>query len=153
MKASGPPHVLKLRLVVSKGMLPVKYFCTNRAFFMSVEFHGDHKTVIKLRRIWPPSVLGILPDLKPWRLSFSQSRLLSSPRCLPFCLQYCCSYEYLAMTLVTPHTQQCTFPLLLSSLQVFSLWNQVIDPVLNPRTAGKGDFTSLFYFQTNANQG
>ena len=27
VKASGPPHALKLRLEVSKGMLPVKYFC------------------------------------------------------------------------------------------------------------------------------
>ena len=35
---------------------------------MSVEFHGDHKTVIMLRLIWPPSVLGILSDLKQWCL-------------------------------------------------------------------------------------
>ena len=25
---------------------------------MSVEFHGDHKSVTKRRQIWPPSVLG-----------------------------------------------------------------------------------------------
>ena len=31
--------------------------------FVSVECHGDHETVGKLRQIWPPSVLGILPDL------------------------------------------------------------------------------------------
>ena len=49
MKAFGPPHVLKLCLVLSKGMLPVKYFHSNKAFFVSVEFHLDHKTLTKLR--------------------------------------------------------------------------------------------------------
>ena len=32
-KTSGPPHVLGLWLGVSKGMLPVKYFYSNRASF------------------------------------------------------------------------------------------------------------------------
>ena len=41
MKASGPPHVLKMWLVVSKGILSVEYFHSNKAF-VSVEFHGDH---------------------------------------------------------------------------------------------------------------
>ena len=49
MQASGPPHVLELWLGISKGMLPVKYFRCNKASFVSVEFHGDHKTVIKMR--------------------------------------------------------------------------------------------------------
>ena len=30
LKASGPPHVLKLWLGVSKDMLPVKYFSSNK---------------------------------------------------------------------------------------------------------------------------
>ena len=30
---------------VSTGMLPVKYFCYNKASFMSVLFHADYKTV------------------------------------------------------------------------------------------------------------
>ena len=34
---------------VSKGMLPVRYFCSNKAPFVSVECHGDHKTVTKMR--------------------------------------------------------------------------------------------------------
>ena len=49
---------------LSKGMLPVEFFCTNEAFCVSVVLHGDHKTVLKLRRIWPPSVLEIMLDLK-----------------------------------------------------------------------------------------
>ena len=44
----GLPHVLKQLLGESKGILPVKYFCSNKAFFVSVEFHGDHMTVTKL---------------------------------------------------------------------------------------------------------
>ena len=32
--ASGPPHVLRLWLGVGKGMLPVKYFCSNKASFL-----------------------------------------------------------------------------------------------------------------------
>ena len=47
--ASGHPHVLKLWLGVSKGMLRVEYFRSNKAFFVSVEFHGDHETVTELR--------------------------------------------------------------------------------------------------------
>ena len=49
VNASGPPHVLELWLWVGKGMLPVKYLCSNKASFMSVEFHGDHRTVTELR--------------------------------------------------------------------------------------------------------
>ena len=32
VKASGPPHVLKMWLAVNKGMLPVWYFGFNRAY-------------------------------------------------------------------------------------------------------------------------
>ena len=49
MKASGPPHGLKLLLGVRKGMFPVKYFAPTKPLFVSFEFHGDHKTDIKLR--------------------------------------------------------------------------------------------------------
>ena len=38
-KAYRPPHVLGLWLGVSKGMLPAKYFCSNKAIFMSIECH------------------------------------------------------------------------------------------------------------------
>ena len=31
---------------------------------MSVDFHGDHKTVTKLRLIWPPSVFGDITRFK-----------------------------------------------------------------------------------------
>ena len=37
---------LKTVVGVSKGMLPVKYLRSNKASFVSVEFHGDHKTHI-----------------------------------------------------------------------------------------------------------
>ena len=33
VKACGPPHVLKLWLGVSNGMLHVNHFCSNKAFF------------------------------------------------------------------------------------------------------------------------
>ena len=46
---SGPPHVLELWLWVSKGMLPVRYFRSTMPLFVSLEFHGDHKTVTILR--------------------------------------------------------------------------------------------------------
>ena len=41
VKASGPPHVLELSLGVSKGMLPVKYFCSISPLFVSFRFNGD----------------------------------------------------------------------------------------------------------------
>ena len=34
VKASGQPYVIKLWLGVSKGMLSVKYFCSNTASFL-----------------------------------------------------------------------------------------------------------------------
>ena len=34
VKASEPPHVLKLRLVLSNRILPVYYFCSNKAFLL-----------------------------------------------------------------------------------------------------------------------
>ena len=64
VKASGPPHVLEMWLGVSKGMLPVKCVRSNKAFFMLVEFHGDHKTVIKLRLFWPCSVFWDITGYK-----------------------------------------------------------------------------------------
>ena len=68
VKASGPPHVIKLWLGVSMEMLPVSTFAPTKPLFVSVKFHRDHKTATKLRRIWPPSVLGMLPDSKHWCL-------------------------------------------------------------------------------------
>ena len=35
----------KTAVGLSKGMLPVKYLRSNNAFFASIKFHGDHKTV------------------------------------------------------------------------------------------------------------
>ena len=49
LKALGQPYVLRLCFGVSKGMLSVKYFHSIKAFFVSVEFHGDHKTIARLR--------------------------------------------------------------------------------------------------------
>ena len=46
----------------------VKYFRSHKSAFQSVKFHDDHKTVTKLRQIWPPSIWRILPDLKLWRV-------------------------------------------------------------------------------------
>ena len=36
---------------VSKGILPVKRFCFNKAFFVSVQFHGDHRKFMWDREI------------------------------------------------------------------------------------------------------
>ena len=58
VKATKPPHVLELWLMVSKGMLPVKYLRSNKTCLMSVDCHEDHKMVTRLRYVWPPSVLG-----------------------------------------------------------------------------------------------
>ena len=41
-------------------------------FLVSVEFHGDHKTVTKLRWVWPPSIFGILLVLRQLCLSVCQ---------------------------------------------------------------------------------
>ena len=49
VKASESPHVLKLWLGVSKGMLNVKYFRSTKPLYVSVEFHGYIKTVTRLR--------------------------------------------------------------------------------------------------------
>ena len=61
-----------LPLLHSKGMPPSTslqghaslYFAPRDPLFVSVELLEDHKTVSTLRWIWPPSVLGISPDLK-----------------------------------------------------------------------------------------
>ena len=45
---------------------PCKILSLRQSLFVSVKFHGDHKIVIKLRLIWPPSVVGKLPDLRHW---------------------------------------------------------------------------------------
>ena len=50
VKAFRPPHVLKLWLLISKGMLPVKYFTPTKPLFVSVKFHGDHETATMMRQ-------------------------------------------------------------------------------------------------------
>ena len=46
-------------------------FALTKPLSVSVKFHGDHKTLISLRRIWPTSVLGTFLDLKQSCLSVS----------------------------------------------------------------------------------
>ena len=53
---------------VSKGMLPLN-ISLKQSLFVSIEFHGHRKTVANLRRIWSPSFVGILPDLRQLCLS------------------------------------------------------------------------------------
>ena len=65
VNASGPPHILKLWLGVSMVILPVKYFCLS--FFIVVCQLNLMEIIGVLQRwgkIWPPSVLGILLDLR-----------------------------------------------------------------------------------------
>ena len=60
---------LHMWLGLCNGMLPIKHFSFKKSSLSSLEFHGDHMTVTKLRLIWPPTVLWVLPDLKLWCLS------------------------------------------------------------------------------------
>ena len=48
MYALGPPHFIKLLFGVSKGILPVKCFCSNSCS-VSVKFHVDQKIVTIFR--------------------------------------------------------------------------------------------------------
>ena len=50
VKASGPPHVLRLQLWVCKGMLPVEYFRSTKPLFVPVDCNGDHNTATKMRQ-------------------------------------------------------------------------------------------------------
>ena len=63
-------HVIKLWLRVSKGMLSIKYFCSNIAFSLCQSYFME---IIRLLQrwceLWPPYVFGILPDLRQWCLS------------------------------------------------------------------------------------
>ena len=49
VKASGPPHVLKLWLGVSKGILPVRYVHSNEA---SILCPLNFMEIIRLSQIW-----------------------------------------------------------------------------------------------------
>ena len=68
-KASERPHVLKVWLGVSNGMLPAKYFSPNKSSFwvsqISWKSQGCHKDEVNLTTL----TFGILPDLKQWCLS------------------------------------------------------------------------------------
>ena len=62
-KSLGTTTCLRTVAGVDKGMLPVKYVCSTKASLLSVNFQRDYNTST-MRYIWPPSVLGSLPDLK-----------------------------------------------------------------------------------------
>ena len=47
VKASGPPHVLKLWFGLSKGILSVKYICYTKTCFVSFEFNRVHESAYK----------------------------------------------------------------------------------------------------------
>ena len=48
VKASGLPHVLGLRVTVSKDMQPAKHLRSNKSSFpVSVKRHGNHKSVTR----------------------------------------------------------------------------------------------------------
>ena len=54
-----PSHSLTMWLGANCRILSFQ-----QSLCMSVEFHGDHKTIIKLRWIWPPSVYGDITGFK-----------------------------------------------------------------------------------------
>ena len=67
--ALGLPHVLKLWMGVSKGLLPIKYFApTNPPFGVSqisLRSRGRHKDEVNMAAL----KFGKLPDLNQWCLS------------------------------------------------------------------------------------
>ena len=73
-------------------------FLQESPFFVSVESCGGHKTVKRSGKVWPPTVLWILPDLKRWCVSLSQHHLFSCSACSSLlCIasqtincQFCC---------------------------------------------------------------
>ena len=62
--ASGPSHDFKMWFGIGNGMLPVRYFCSNRSNFMAV---------IRLSQVWCKSghsqFFGMLLDVRQWCLS------------------------------------------------------------------------------------
>ena len=60
---------LKAVVVGRQGMLSVEYFSSTSTLFVPVKFCRGHTADVKVRKIWPPSVLVILSDLKEWCLS------------------------------------------------------------------------------------
>ena len=71
MKALGLPHAIQTWVEESKGSMK-NTFAPTKPLYASTELRGDHKTVIKLKRIRSPSVLrlndGIKLSWRRWRL-------------------------------------------------------------------------------------
>ena len=55
-----------LESVVSgkQGILCVGYFPSKNLLFVSDKFYGAPKTITELSYVWPPSLSGMLPDIK-----------------------------------------------------------------------------------------
>ena len=69
VKASGPPHVSKnCGRGQARACFLQNTFTPTNPLSVSVDFQEDHKAVTKMRPVWPPSVLGTLPDVKQWCL-------------------------------------------------------------------------------------
>ena len=56
IKVLGPPHILNV-VGDKQGMLPAICLHFNKSYFVSVEFHGDLKNVLKVMLIWQSSFL------------------------------------------------------------------------------------------------
>ena len=68
VKALLPLHVLKLWFGISMRML--RHFCPNKAIILyQLNFMEIIRLLQRWGKIWPFSVLGILPDLKQWCMS------------------------------------------------------------------------------------
>ena len=78
---------------ISNGMLPVKYFRSNKADFLPDKFHGDHKNCHKVEANL--AKMGILPDLKHWCLSISQNMLLGASKDVLLLTNFCSNKSYL----------------------------------------------------------
>ena len=61
-------HAIYVLLLIAIHFMCI--FALTTPHFVSVIFHYDHKAVTKMRYICPPSVVGILPDVKLCCLSY-----------------------------------------------------------------------------------
>ena len=73
-ESCGTTACHKIVVGVSKGMPAINIFPPTKPLLVSVEFHGDHMAVAMMRRIWSPTVYGILLDLKQRCLSLSSCK-------------------------------------------------------------------------------
>ena len=72
------PHVLNCGLGKHEHAT-WKVLLLQQCLFAPVEFNCGHKSATNMTEFRPPSVMGILPHFKQWRLSLISTRFLLKP--------------------------------------------------------------------------